>query len=44
MAGTAQIQYQKNVCIRVEMLPQNITYTLDSPSHQLFVGVFDINF
>ena len=34
--GTAKIWYQKKKCIRDEMLPQNITYTLDSSSHQLF--------
>ena len=36
--GTAQIRYQENKCFWDEslMLPQNITYTMDSSSHQLF--------
>ena len=34
--GTVQIRYQKIKCFWDEMLPQNITYTMDSSSHQLF--------
>ena len=34
--GTAQIKYQKNIILRDEMMPQNITYSLDSSSDQHF--------